>query len=542
MNRRQVHVSQVLLSALVLLAVIAGCGPAAVEEPTLETASVETPEKTLIMGKNLAFVSLDPHICYEWDCTMAIRAIYEGLVTWERDDFTQPVPLVAQSWDISADGKTYTFKIRPDITFASGRKLTADDVKFSYDRLWNKKGPVAWYMTYVDTVEVVDDFTIEFNLNEPNAAFLAILTSPAFGILDAEIMKAHGGVSAEGADEADQATTWLDQNSAGSGPYILKEWAPNEEVVLERNPDYWGTSPFFDKVSIRYVPDPQTQRQMLERGDIDVAMDLDPDTIAQLGGEPGVKTVQGNMLMTMYLGLTTNTELNECLADKKVRQAISYAIDYDGIIELMSGAGRKIPSIFPIGFIGVDQTMWDMVREQIGERHDPEKAKRLLEESGYTGEVAFKLTYRNIEPDRVVVPKIQSDLEAIGIKVQLDPRVPASFWSDFRGGLLEAVYSLWGPDYVSPDNWAQTFATSDGPGAHRLSYEPAFSDLADAALATTDPDKRAEIYREIQLQLLDDAVFLGIMQQDVLDATREDIMGYEVIAPWLVNLYDLYRE
>ena len=174
------------------------------------------------------------------------------------------------------------------------------------------------------------------------------MTSPAFGILDAEVMKANGGVSEEGADEADQATAWLDQNSAGSGPYIVKGWAPNEEVIMERNPDYWGTAPYFDKVVLRYVPDPQTQRQMLERGDIDVAMDLDPDTIAELGGESGVETVQGSILMTMYLGLTTNPEINEALADKKVRQAISYAIDYDGIIELMAGRGAKFRQSFPL--------------------------------------------------------------------------------------------------------------------------------------------------------------------------------------------------
>ena len=541
MNRRQLYVLRVLLPSLVLLALIVGCAPAPDQEPAQATTSVETPEKTLILGKNVAFVSLDPHICYEWDCTMSIRAAYEGLVTWDGDDFTQVVPLVAQSWDVSADGKTYTFQLRPDVTFASGRNLTADDVKFSYDRLRNKNGPVAWYMAYVDTVEVVDDSTIQFNLNDPNAAFLSILTSPAFGILDAEVMKANGGVSEEGADEADQATAWLDQNSAGSGPYIVKGWAPNEEVIMERNPDYWGTAPYFDKVVLRYVPDPQTQRQMLERGDIDVAMDLDPDTIAELGGESGVETVQGSILMTMYLGLTTNPEINEALADKKVRQAISYAIDYDGIIELMAGAGRKIPSIFPIGFIGVDQSMWDMVAEQIGERYDPEKARKLLEESDYEGDISFTLVYRTIATDELVSQKIQSDLEEIGINVELAPLVPDAFWSNYRVGEVEAAYTLWGPDYVDPDNWAQAFATNEGPAAAVHFYEPTFSDLASAAIATTDVGERSEIYRDIQLKLLDDAAFIGIMQQDAQVATAEDLRGYVVVAPWHTNIFDLFR-
>ena len=566
MNHRQLKVLRVLLPSLVLLAMIAGCAPASTQEAIPEEAApavaapetdaaadpVEAPEepmqetmeealsKTLIMAKNLQFVSFDPHICYEWDCTMVNNSAYQTLITWDGDDFTKPVPLVANSWDISADGLTYTFQLRDDVTFSSGRNLTAADVKFSYDRLLNKQGPVAWYMAYVNSVNAVDDYTVEIGLDAPNAALLSILTSPAFGILDAEAVRAQGGTSEVGADTTDQASTWLDQNSAGSGPFILKGWVPGEEIVMEQNPNYWGTQPFFEDIIIRPVSDLETMRQMLEQGDIDVAMNLGPDMISQIQGRPWGQVIQGNKLQTMYLGLSPDPERNEALANKQVRQAIAYAIDYDGIIELMAGAARIIPSMLPIGFIGVDQTMTDMVEEQFGQRYDPEKAMSLLEESGFE-DVSFVLNYRNIEPDRTVLAKIQSDLGASGIDVVLNPLIPGNFWSAYRGGLAEAVYSLWGPDYVSPDNWAQVFASGEGTAAQRLNYNPLFSDLPNAAIATTDVDSRTEVYRDIQLQLLDDAVFIGIMQEETVDAFGPDIKDYKVIAPWLVNLFDLYR-
>jgi peptide/nickel transport system substrate-binding protein len=565
MNHRKLKVLRVLLPSLVLLALIAGCAPASTQEAVSEEAApeiaapataapaedpVEAPEeeimeealsKTLIMAKNLEFVSFDPHICYEWDCTMVIHSAYETLITWDGDDFTAPVGLVADSWDISADGLTYTFQLREDVTFASGRNLTAADVKFSYDRLLNKQGPVAWYMSYVNSINVLDDYTVEVSLDAPNAALLSILTSPAFGILDSEAVIAQGGTSEVGADTTDQASTWLDQNSAGSGPFILTGWVPGEEITVEQNANYWGTLPFFEDIIIKPVSDLETMRQMLEQGDIDIAMNLGPDMISQIQGRPWGEVVQGNKLQTMYLGLSPDPERNEALANKQVRQAIAYAIDYDGIIELMAGAARIIPSMLPIGFIGVDQTMNDMVEEQFGQRYDPEKAMRLLEESGFE-DVSFVLNYRNIEPDRTVLAKIQSDLGASGINVVLNPLIPGNFWSAYRGGLAEAVYSLWGPDYVSPDNWAQVFASGEGTAAQRLNYNPTFSELPNAAIATSDIDIRTEVYRDIQLQLLDDAVFIGIMQEETVDAFGPDIKDYKVIAPWLVNLFDLYRE
>ena len=570
MNHRQLKVLRVLLPSLVLLAMIAGCASAPDPAPAAEEATPaapapatavpaeepveEAPEEeevmeeealstTLIMAKNLQFVSFDPHVCYEWDCTMVIHSTYQTLITWEGDDFTAPVPLVAESWNISDDGLTYTFQIREDVTFASGRNLTAADVKFSYDRLLNKLGSVAWYMSYVSSVNALDDYTIELGLDAPNAALLAILTSPAFGILDSEAVIAQGGTSEVGADETDQASTWLDQNSAGSGPYILVRWVPGEEIVLEQNPNYSGTLPFFEDIIIKPVSDLETMRQMLEQGDVDVAMNLGPDMISQIQGREWGQVVQGNKLMTMYLGLSPDPERNEALANQQVRQAIAYAIDYDGIIELMEGAARIIPSLLPIGFIGVDQTMTDMVEEKFGPRYDPEKAMALIEESGFE-DVSFVLNYRNIEPDRTVLAKIQSDLGASGINVVLNPLIPGNFWSAYRGGLAQAVYSLWGPDYVSPDNWAQVFANGEGTAAKRLNYHPAASldVLPNEAIATTDIESRSAIYRDIQLQLLDEAVFIGIMQEETVDAFGPDIQGYKVIAPWLVNLFDLYRE
>ncbi|MBM3302007.1 MAG: ABC transporter substrate-binding protein, partial [Deltaproteobacteria bacterium] len=416
-----------------------------VEKPVVETVVVEkevVSEETLVIGEFLTHVyHLDPHGCNEWNCKTIGHVIHESLVTWEPGDYITPRPQVAKAWTISDDGKTYTFELRQDLSFfPSGRQLTAHDVKFSLERLKNLKLQKSWIVQPIESIEVVDDFTVKITIEAPDATFLSKLTAAELGILDAETVKAHGGTNAEDAHETDKAMEWLDQNSTGTGPYRLVRWVPNEEIVLERNPLYRGKPAYFKTIVWKAVVDPETQRLMLEQGDIDIAMNLTPDIFKDLKGKPGIEVVPGNMLTTLYLGMSPKPERNPVLSDKKVRQAINYAIDYEGISRMLGEAGHMIPTIFPNGFLGVDQEMWDIV----GERTNVEKAKALLEEAGYPrGEgVSFVLSFRAESPDIEIVQKIQSDLAAVGITVELEPMAAGAFWSAYREGRAHNVFTL----------------------------------------------------------------------------------------------------
>ncbi len=541
--------------ALLLSMTLAACAPAkspppapaeqATQPATAQPTSAPAQEakagnKTLVIARVFDIRTLDPERQYELTPPMIMHAVYENLVTFDGTDYTKVVPFLAKSWDISDDGLVYTFHLRDDVKFHSGNPLTAADVKFSFERLHNLKDNPSWLMDVVDSIEVVDDHTVAITLTEPNAAFLAMLVSPNFGIVDSKTVQEHGGVSTEDADTKDAATDWLDQNSAGTGPYILKGWTRDVEVVLEKNPDYWREPAKLDKIIIKNVTDSATQRMMVGRGDIDVAQNLDIDAVEDYKKEGG-KVVEGNTMDMIYLAMNNSPEISEPLSKKEVRQAVAYAIDYDGIINgLMKGAAIRLPSIIPVGLLGTDPN--------IGYPHDPDKAKQLLADAGYADGFTVKMVY----PTRTfagglaaetLAAKIQSDLAEVGITLELEPREPVSHLADYRAGKLPMTISPWTPDFLDPHGWAIPFGVPGESAAKRVHYENSeVGDIAIAAGKETDQAKRAKMYLEFQKKLLEDAPFIGLIQPKVLIAVGNDVQGYVFNPVWWVDLYDLDKE
>ena len=149
--------------------------------------------------------------------------------------------------------------------------MTAEDVRFSWTRLKNLKGNPSFYADVITTVQALNDTTVKVTLTDPSPAFLSIVAAPALSVLDSKLVKSKGGTDAADADKTDKAKDWLDQNSAGSGPFIQTSWKPKAEIVLEANPNYWRGKPKLGKVIIKHVADPTTALQMLQRGDADLA-------------------------------------------------------------------------------------------------------------------------------------------------------------------------------------------------------------------------------------------------------------------------------
>lgn len=506
--------------------------------PTLAPAQAEGGQ-TLVIARVFDIRTLDPERQYELTPPMIMHAVYENLVTFEGTDYTKVVPFLAKSWDISDDGLVYTFQLRDDVKFSSGNPFTAADVKFSFERLRNLKDNPSWLMDVVDHIEVVGDHTVAITLVEPNAAFLSMLVSPNFGILDSKTVKEHGGTDAADADTADTATDWLDQHSAGTGPFILTGWVRDVEVNLEKNPNYWRESAKLDKIIIKNVADAATQRMMIGRGDIDVAQNLDIDMIQDYK-DAGGKVVEGNTLDMIYLAMTTSPEVSEPLSHKEVRQAVAYAIDYGGIINsLMRGAAIRLPSIIPVGLLGTDPSL--------GYPHDPEKSKQLLADAGYADGFSVKMVY----PTRTfagglaaetLAAKIQSDLAKVGIEVVLEPREPVSHLADYRAGKLAMTISPWTPDFLDPHGWAIPFGVPGESAAKRTHYNnPEVGAIAIAAGKETEPQKRAELYLEFQKKELEDAPFIGLIQPKVLIAVGPDVQGYVFNPVWWVDLYGLSK-
>src|SRR5437016_1575632 len=210
---------------------------AAAKPTTAPAVSSGTTNQNLIIAIDQSDVkTLDPAREFEFAAAFVDLNVYDTLITQKGpDDLTTYVPVLAKEWTISPDGKEYTFTLRDDVKFASGNPLTADDVKFSLMRLKNIKGNPGWITDPLKEIQVVDKSTVKTVLTDPFGDWLAVLAGPNSGIVDSKLVIQNGGTDAEGADQTDKAEEWLNQNSAGSGPFMIKGWQKNNVINLERN-------------------------------------------------------------------------------------------------------------------------------------------------------------------------------------------------------------------------------------------------------------------------------------------------------------------
>ncbi len=504
------------------------------------SAQAQSRQETLIIVRDIDdYVTNDPSRTYEYTSQMLDQSAYDTLVTVEAPDFTKIQPKLATKWEVSKDGLTYTFNLRPGVKFASGNPLTAADVRFSFRRLKHLKDNPSFFMEGVKDVEVVNDTTVKVVLTAADAGFLAMLAAVPTGIIDSKTVMAQGGTDAEDAKDKDKATEWLNNNSAGSGPYRLVSFKNKEEAVLERNPTHWGPKPFFARIVFRHIKDGTTQREMVERGDADVAHDFDPDIVAKLKEGPKIKLVSGLSMNQVYMAVNTSAEVSKELADKRVRQAVSYAIDYDGIIKgLIRGTGEQPPAMIPLGILGVDRSM---VRKR-----DVARAKQLLADAGLPNGFTVKMNYwtsplLNV-PTEPLAAKLQQDLAAAGIKVTLEPKERSVMIAEYRAGKPQLMLASWTPDYLDPDPWADAFYKKGGAAAKRVAYDnPKVVDLIATAKKEQDPKKREAAYKEITKIVMEDVPFIILIQQKSYVGLTPAIKGYAIHPIWFVTLAKLSR-
>jgi peptide/nickel transport system substrate-binding protein len=514
--------SPVVVVALVLaLAGILGVSQA--------SAGQRATGKTLIIAMDQADMkTLDVSRQFEFAAAFICLNTYDYLLRSKSPaELTTYTPVLATSWDLSKDGKEYTFKLRPNVKFASGNPFTAEDVRFTFTRLKNLKGNASWQMDPLKEVQVVDPLTVKMILNEPNGDWLAIISGQNGGIIDSKLAKEHGASDSPTADKEDKAEEWLNQNSAGGGPFILKGWIRSTGITLERNPNYWGTAPKVAKVEIRDVTSPATQKLQVENGDVDVALNLTPDLVATMRNNKNVKIIPGQSLDNMYLGMTCNPQIHPELAKKEVRQAIRYAIDYDGILALTNKQAVRGPAVYSIGILGLTQADADRLNPKL----DPKKAKELLAKAGVPNGFKFPLRYGS-GPSPVgitydsIVQKIQADLKKVGIEVELLPEEFGTMMTKYRAKTEAAVISYNTPDFLGPSDWVGQMVLHTW--APRLHYDSAKAkDMANKAAAESDPKKRIPMYHELLQLLVDEGPYAMLVQGKVQVVTRASIQGYQ---------------
>lgn len=498
-------------------------------------AVVAQDEKVLVIGHSESTDSYDPARGYTQTSGIVERVVYETLVTFPDADASSIEPMLASSWEVSADGLSYTFTLREGAVFSSGNPVTADDVVFSFNRLKNVKSSPAFLADTIASVEAVDAQTVKLTLIGANPSFISLLPNAAFSISDSKVIKEQGGTDAEGADTTDQAGAYLDTNSAGSGPYILEEWEKTVKTVMVRNPNYQGEAPYFDRIIINNIPEAAAQKAALEAGDVDIALDLAPDQIATLEGNADISIWKGAGNIIHFLLINRDPEIGGIVSDPKVARAIRLALDYDGYKSLWGGVtpGTNLT----VGFAGA-------FGEDKAVKRDLDAAKALLAEAGYPDGFSIDLNYPDFSFQGVNMntnaQKIQADLAEIGITVNLAVGDLQTELENYRNGKEAFGYWFWGPDILDPADFL-AFLPGGKVATERALWTPErASDEVNGwiAQAQIEPDqaKRIEIYSQLQEYAQQEGAFAPFIQPAIQTAFRANLQGYIWHPQWLIDV------
>lgn len=480
--------------------------------------------------------TMDPGHSYEPYGQFILDVVYDRLVGMSIRDGSI-YPRLATEWTVSEDGLTYTFRLRDDVKFSTGNPLDAHDVVFSFTRLKNMKGNPSFLADNIATVSASDDYTVVITLHAPEGAFLTKLSEPTFGVLDSAVVRAQGGTDAPDAAQSDKATDWLNENSAGSGPYVVKNWVIKDEMIIERNPNYWGEAPQVDRFIFKEVEDPNTQALQLRAGDVDLAFALTADQIPLVQGQRGVKLIDGAGFYIVFLLMNEDVAIGGPMADEQVRQAVRAAIDYDGLAQLF-GAGSITPhSFIQVGFAGALPS---------GRTRDVARAKQLMAEAGYADGFDVELEVATLIVSGVdlvtAAQKVQQDLSEIGIRVTLKPAEVGISLPRYRDGLQPFSLWYWGPDYPDPATQL-SFLPGELVGLRAnwtADDDPELYAMGRAALES-NPDDRVELLEEIQRRTHDYGPWAIMLQMGRVVGARANVDA-EFHPRYGVNLLSVVKE
>ena len=527
-STRAISRTTAVIAVIVVIVVAAVGGYLVVNMPpsptTTTTAAGTVPgPTTLVVDKANELQSVDPAFDYEYAGWEVIANVYEPLVTYDKTDPTKFVGVLATSWTSSADGLLYTFKLREGVKFSNGDEFDANAVKYSMDRVMKMNQPPSWMLTQclnLESVKIVDKYTVEFHLTLPYSAFLAAMATMTASIVNPNIVEAHGGVV------ADSTNAWMDSNAAGTGPFVLQEWIKGDHLTLARNPLYWGTPPKLEKVIMYYKTSVQTRLLDIKSGFAQIAV-IDVNHISDVQGVEGIVVQSiGLSYHIDFVYMNTKTfPFNNTL----IRKAVVHAINYDAI---MSGINKDLTTRyvgpFSHGMEGYDETMEPY-------KYDPELAKQLLAQAGYPeGQGLPQITYLYYSRDAsvaLIAQEIQQDLATIGITVNLLGVSFSTYIDKCLSGpqdVPEMGWTEWYADYISPDDFVIPFTNPEFPpvGWNPAYYSnPRVTELYEKAPYETDANKRVTMYNEITKIMYDDAPYAWLGQFKGYYVFRSNVHG-----------------
>ncbi|WP_441919756.1 ABC transporter substrate-binding protein [Phyllobacterium sp. TAF24] len=507
-------------------------------------AHAVTPVDTLVEAWALdELITLDPAEAFELTSGEINGNTYDKLVRLDINDSSRITADIAESWTVSDDGLTYTFKLKQGLKFASGNPLTAEDVAYSFERAIKIDKSPAFILTQfglkpdnvTEKAKATNPNTFVFTVDQPYAPSFVLncLTSGVVSVVDKQLISEH-------IVDNDYGNVWLKTNYAGSGPMKIRDWRANEILVLERNDNYYGTKALLNRVIYRHVKESATQRLLLEKGDIDVARNLEPNDLEQVVKNSDIKTTSAPKGTIYYFSLN---QKNPNLAKPEVREALKYLVDYDAIGEkLIKGIGEIHQTFLPKGILGeLNENPYSL---------DVSKAKELLAKAGLKDGFTVTIDVRNGQPITGIAESLQQTFAQGGVKLEIIPGDGKQTLTKYRARAHDIFIGPWGTDYWDPNSNAETFTSNPDNAdtgtnktlAWRNAWDvPELTKATKAALVEFNTEKRTQDYRDLQKKVLATSPFVILFQQIEAAGVRTNTKGYALSSFGPNRVYTVYK-
>jgi peptide/nickel transport system substrate-binding protein len=454
--------------------------------------------------------TFDPHFTTDSATEVLNKNLYNNLVRFNAK--MEIVPDLAQRWEVSPDGLTWTFSLREGVTFHDGTAFNAGAVKTCFDRLLDEKtgSPRRSVLSMIKAIEVLGPTRLKITTAYPTGSFLQQLAHPVGAIISPS------GMAKFGKD--------LSRNPVGTGPFRLVEWSSGDRIVMEANASYFEGPAAVKRLVWKIVPEDSTRTMLIESGQADVAFRIPVADVARLRGKPDLGVLEGPTVMTMYVALNNS---RGPLKDPRVRQAINYAVQKDVLVKDIVG-GMGIVADAPIS-----QSTWGYAR--IGAYpFDREKAKALLRQAGYPNGFELELwsTVGRYLMDRQVAENLQAQLGEVGITLKIRPWEFQALMSEVKKGQFDAVLLGWSPSTGDADQglYPVFHSSQFPPNSNRAFYSnPKVDKLLVDARQATNASVRLDLYRQAEQLIMDDAAWLFLFYPKQVVLTRAIVKGVELL-------------
>lgn len=471
-------------------------------------------EQKLIIAQGTDVLTLDAHHIIASPCATVLEHMVETLLKMTPEG--EIVPHLAEKWEVSAEATVFTLTLRKGIKFHDGEALNAEAVKVNFDRRLDPEAATAmgFLVAPIKTVSVVDEYTVKIETTEPCGAMLATLTHSTNGIQSPAALKA----------------SWDKPlpKTVGTGPFVFEEWLPGEKLTMVRNEDYWGEKAKLSELVFKVIPDDAARVVALETGEVDVIVRIPPLDIPRLEADPEIYIDNTASVRTIFIGFNI---LMEPFGDKRVRQALNYAVDKEAIVKYMlGGIGRVSDAPISPGIFGYHSTMTY--------EYNPEKAKALLAEAGYPDgfETTLHPAVGRYYMDVSVATAVAADLLKVGVKAD----IKMMDWATYIGFVLRE------PDVAEHKMYLLGWGTITGdadyglfPMFHSEEVRPIgfnlgvyknekVDELLEIGRKTADPELRKSAYKEAIAIIMDDAPWLFLHSESQITGIRANVKGLVV--------------